>query len=214
MWCVSPQKRLMDIFGSAIALLLLSPLFLVVALAVRLSSPGPVIFRQWRVGRGGREFQLLKFRTMTVQAGDGAPGVTRAGDSRVTKVGRWLRKWKLDELPQLLNVLRGEMSLVGPRPDLDDFWRQTPYSSRQVLNLIPGLTGAASIVFRNEEDLLAEIAPEQLTTFYIQKLLPEKARIDLDYASRANFLTDCALMLRTVAVAINNSGKQTSQILQ
>jgi lipopolysaccharide/colanic/teichoic acid biosynthesis glycosyltransferase len=204
----------MDIFGSAVALVLLSPLFLLVALAVRLSSPGPAIFRQWRVGRGGREFQLLKFRTMTVQAGD-APGVTRAGDCRVTKVGRWLRKWKLDELPQLVNVLRGEMSLVGPRPDLDDFWRQTSCSARQVLNLIPGLTGAASIVFRNEEDLLAEIAPEQLTTFYVQKLLPEKARIDLDYASRANFVTDCALMLRTFAVSIKNGdSKLTSQILQ
>ncbi len=204
----------MDISGSAVALLLLSPLFLAVALAVRLSSPGPVIFRQWRAGRCGREFQLLKFRTMTVQAGDGAPGVTCAGDGRVTNIGRWLRKFKLDELPQLLNVLRGEMSLVGPRPDLDDFWRQTSYSARQVLNLIPGLTGAASIVFRNEEDLLAEIAPEQLTTFYVQKLLPEKARIDLDYASRANFLTDCALMLRTVAVSINHGGsKQTSQIV-
>jgi lipopolysaccharide/colanic/teichoic acid biosynthesis glycosyltransferase len=192
----------MDVMVSATALVLLSPLLLAIAIDIELSSSGPVIFRQWRVGRGGREFQLLKFRTMVAQPVPDAPGVTRAGDARITAIGRWLRKWKLDELPQLLNVLRGEMSLVGPRPDLNDFWKEASSATRQVLSLIPGLTGAASIVFRNEEELLAEVAPAQLATFYVKKLLPEKARIDLEYATRANFLTDCALLLRTLSVAI------------
>jgi lipopolysaccharide/colanic/teichoic acid biosynthesis glycosyltransferase len=204
----------MDVIVSAVGLVLLSPLLLAIAVAIRLTSSGSVIFTQWRVGRGGREFQLLKFRTMFMQTAADAPGVTRAGDVRVTNVGRRLRRWKLDELPQLLNVLRGEMSLVGPRPDLNEFWKQASSGSRQALNLIPGLTGAASVVFRNEEDLLAQVAPEQLTTFYVQKILPEKARIDLDYAARASFFSDCALLLRTFSVSLTKGHRtSTPQIL-
>lgn len=190
----------MDIIIASFALLLLSPVFILVAMAVRMTSGNPVIFRQWRSGRYGRQFQLLKFRTMDAREPEG-PRVTRSGDSRVTSIGKLLRKSKLDELPQLLNVLGGEMSLVGPRPDLDEFWKETSQSTRQALALCPGLTGAASLVFRSEEEFLAQIAPEQLCTFYIDRLLPMKAELDLQYAAHATFLTDCTILLRTAAAA-------------
>jgi lipopolysaccharide/colanic/teichoic acid biosynthesis glycosyltransferase len=190
----------MDIILASSALLILSPILLLIGIAIRMTSGNPVIFRQWRSGRYGRQFQLLKFRTM--HAGNPeAPRVTRSGDSRVTPIGKCLRKSKLDELPQLFNVLRGEMTLVGPRPDLDEFWEQTSPSVRQALALCPGLTGSASLVFRNEEVLLAQLAPEQLSSFYIDKVLPAKAELDLEYAAQATFLTDCTILLRTVAAA-------------
>ena len=149
----------MDLTLATAMLLMLSPLLLAAALAVRLASGKPVIFRQSRVGRNGREFQLLKFRTMAVQHSGTGPGITSPGDPRITGIGKWLRRSKLDELPQLVNVLRGEMTLVGPRPDLKEFWRQTSADASQALQLTPGLTGPASIAFRNEEDLLAHVSP-------------------------------------------------------
>lgn len=199
-WCTSRGKRWMDIIVASLGLVLLSPLLSLIALAVRISSGNPVIFRQWRTGRNGREFQLLKFRTMAVRCSEG-PRLTQAGDSRVTPIGKWLRKLKLDELPQLVNVLRGEMSVVGPRPDLEDFWKQTAAPIREVLSLIPGLTGAASLAFRDEERLLARLPSEQVSKFYIEELLPMKAQLDLEYAAQATFLTDCGLVLRTIAAA-------------
>jgi len=192
----------MDLSIATLTLLLSSPLLLVIAIAIRVASGRPVLFRQWRTGQYGREFKLLKFRTMTVQPSDAKLGVTRAGDPRITKIGTWLRKWKLDELPQLVNVLRGEMSLVGPRPDLNSFWQQAAAESREALALIPGLTGAASITFHNEEHLLAQIPPEQLASFYAAKLLPIKARIDLDYAAQATLVSDCGLLLRTLIIPL------------
>ena len=190
----------MDIALASFALLLLSPVFVLIAIAIRMTSGTPIIFRQWRSGRYGRQFQLLKFRTMHPDNPIG-PRVTRSGDSRVTPIGKWLRRSKLDELPQLLNVLSGEMTLVGPRPDVDEFWKEACPNARQALALCPGLTGAASIVFRHEEDLLAQVAPEQLTSFYVDKLLPIKAELDLEYAAHATFMTDCKMLLRTIAAA-------------
>jgi lipopolysaccharide/colanic/teichoic acid biosynthesis glycosyltransferase len=121
-WCNSRRKRLLDIVVATLAVVGTAPFMLLIALAIRATSPGPVFFRQWRSGLKGHPFQLLKFRTMQVAAEQSGPRVTRAGDARMTRVGRWLRKWKADELPQLLNVLRGEMSIVGPRPDLEQYW--------------------------------------------------------------------------------------------
>jgi lipopolysaccharide/colanic/teichoic acid biosynthesis glycosyltransferase len=190
----------MDLIGALLALLLLSPLFLLIALAIWVSSGKPLIFRQLRTGRDGHQFQLLKFRTMTVRSVEG-PQLTRSGDPRVTSIGKWLRKRKLDELPQLVNVLRGDMSLVGPRPDLEEFWKQTPLETRRALTLSAGLTGAASLLLRDEEGLLAQLAPEHVSVFYMQKLLPMKAKLDLDYAARATFLSDCLMVLRSIAVA-------------
>ena len=192
----------MDLTFATALLLMLSPVLLAAALAVRLASGKPVIFRQSRVGRNGREFQLLKFRTMAVQQSGTGPGITSPGDPRITTIGKWLRRSKVDELPQLVNVLRGEMSLVGPRPDLKEFWCQTSADAAQALQLAPGLTGPASIAFRNEEDLLAHVSPEQVIKFYVGRLLPAKAKLDLEYASQASFLTDCGILLRTLTTSL------------
>ena len=200
-WCNSRGKRWMDIVLGFSALLMLSPLLMVIAVAIRLTSGRPVLFRQWRTGRYGRQFELIKFRTMESSSVDGPP-LTRAGDPRVTSIGKWLRTSKLDELPQFLNVLSGDMSLVGPRPDLEEFWNRAPSSVRQALALRPGLTGAASIAFRNEESLLAQIEPDRVASFYRETLLPTKARIDLEYASRSTFLSDCGILLRTLIAAL------------
>ena len=201
-WCNSKAKRCMDVCVALGMLSIASPLLLIIALAVRFASGKPVIFCQLRTGRDGWEFQLFKFRTMTVQRTDKGLGVTRQGDSRITAIGKLLRRLKLDELPQLVNVLRGEMSLVGPRPDLKEFWQKTTPSARRALALTPGITGRASIAFRNEEDLLAQVAPEQITKFYVERLLPAKAQIDLEYAAGASFLTDCSILLRTLTAAL------------
>ena len=135
---------------------------------------------------------------MAVSASADGVGVTRIGDSRITRTGRWLRKWKLDELPQLLNVIRGEMTLVGPRPDLEEFWLLASMRDQAVLALTPGITGAASLAFCDEERLLAVVEPNQLIVFYVQEVLPKKARLDLEYARRATFLSDCGILLRTL----------------
>jgi lipopolysaccharide/colanic/teichoic acid biosynthesis glycosyltransferase len=191
----------MDMVAAAVSLLLLLPVILVIALAIAIKSGKPVLFRQQRVGRNGRPFHLLKFRTMTATTKNGV-GLTRDGDSRVTGIGRWLRKCKLDELPQLFNVLKGEMTLVGPRPDLEEFWSQADAEDRRVLELKPGITGAASLAFCDEERLLAQVSSEQLTSFYLQQVLPQKARIDSEYAAHATFRSDCAILLRTVLVPL------------
>lgn len=190
----------MDLVASAIGLTLLSPVICVIALAIAVHSGKPVFFRQKRLGRNGREFDLLKFRTM-VTAKNG-PGLTRDGDARVTTIGRWLRKRKLDELPQLFNVLKGEMSLVGPRPDLEEFWSKASLEDRRILELTPGVTGAASLAFCDEERLLAQVSAEHLTSFYLQKVLPEKARLDSEYAAGATFRSDCGILLRTVVLPL------------
>jgi len=196
---------MLDIILVTPALVITAPLMLLIALGIRGSSPGPVLFRQWRWGLNERQFQLLKFRTMEDMGAESGPGVTRSGDRRVTRLGKWLRRWKLDELPQLINVLRGEMSIVGPRPDLEQFWRQATEVERQVLAVKPGLTGAATLAFSNEEELLAKVPESELVEFYVRDLLPRKARLDCEYASQANFLSDCRVLLKTVAAIFSPS---------
>ena len=191
----------MDIVAATLGLLLLLPVILVIALAIAINSGKPVLFRQQRVGRNSQTFHLLKFRTMRATTKNGA-GLTRDGDSRVTGIGRWLRKRKLDELPQLLNVLKGEMTLVGPRPDLEEFWSRARAEDRRVLELKPGITGAASLAFCDEERVLAQVSPQHLTSFYLEQVLPQKARIDSEYAVRATFRSDCAILLKTVLVPL------------
>jgi lipopolysaccharide/colanic/teichoic acid biosynthesis glycosyltransferase len=192
----------MDIVAAALGLLLLLPVIFVIALAIAINSGKPVLFRQKRVGWNGRDFYLLKFRTMTIETIKNGIGLTRDGDSRVTGIGRWLRKRKLDELPQLFNVLKGEMTLVGPRPDLEEFWSRASAEDRRVLELKPGITGAASLAFCDEEQLLAQVSSERLASFYLQQVLPKKARIDCEYAVRATFRSDCAILLKTVFVPL------------
>jgi lipopolysaccharide/colanic/teichoic acid biosynthesis glycosyltransferase len=166
----------------------------IVGVLVKCSSPGPIVFRQRRAGRFGLPFELLKFRTMTIASG---PLLTRQGDRRVTRIGRILRRTKLDELPQLVNVVRGDMSLVGPRPDVAHFWDTLKGTCPQIFELRPGLTGEASLHFRNEESLLGSIPDERLTDYYLSTLLPQKARMDLQYAKTATLLSDVKLLFAT-----------------
>jgi lipopolysaccharide/colanic/teichoic acid biosynthesis glycosyltransferase len=210
-WNQSLGKRSLDVTGSCIVLTLAAPLMLLVAVAVKVSSPGTVFFHQKRVGRGGAEFEILKFRTMYQNPADGGPGLTRKGDNRVTPVGRWLRKWKIDELPQFLNVLYGKMSLIGPRPDLPEFYAELSPLHREVLCLKPGITGWATLHFRDEESVLAEVSPEELLNFYVNKLLPQKVDLDLAYAREATLLGDIRILARTLA-AIFSTGPRTSGV--
>jgi lipopolysaccharide/colanic/teichoic acid biosynthesis glycosyltransferase len=190
-------RRALDLCAASVLLVLLSPVLVTVALAVRLSSPGPILFRQRRVGRNGVEFELLKFRSM--RAGNSGPGVTAGGDSRITPVGARLRKWKLDELPQLLNVVRGEMSLVGPRPEVERYVRHYTPEQRAVLSVRPGITGVAQLEYRDEEALLA--GRDDVEAFYIREVLPAKLALDLKYLRERTLASDLRILLRT-AVAL------------
>ncbi len=191
-------KRLFDLAGSTVALLLLAPLLLLLALWIKFDSPGPVLFRQERVGRHGLLFRIRKFRTMAVDAPARGPQVTLADDPRITRVGRWLRRRRLDELPQLFDVLQGHMSLVGPRPEVPRFVAHYPSALRAaVLSLRPGLTDPAALAHLDEAALLADAAdPEQV---YIDRILPAKLRLQADYAASATLLSDLQVLLQTLA---------------
>lgn len=199
-WCLAVGKRLFDLCCSSLVLIVFLPVLLILGLLVKLTSSGPVLFRQARVGKDGKEFNLLKFRTMIHNRGQAGPSITRKGDGRVTALGRVLRKGKLDELPQFINVVLGEMSLVGPRPDLADFWAALSTEQRRVLCLLPGITGQASLQFRDEETMLCRVPTEQLTTYYVTSVLPEKVRLDWEYAQRATFSSDFKILLDTLRV--------------
>jgi lipopolysaccharide/colanic/teichoic acid biosynthesis glycosyltransferase len=200
-WNFSPGKRLLDAGAAGAGLVLTLPLMAVIAIAVRLTSSGPVLFRQRRVGKDGKLFEILKFRTMLHRPQGAGPGVTRKGDSRVTAMGRVLRRVKLDELPQLFNVLRGDMSLVGPRPDLPEFCQAVRPDQQRVFTLRPGLTGWATLHFRDEEKLLAEVPEEQTGSYYVDHILSQKTQLDLDYANRASFVADIRIIMRTLTGA-------------
>ena len=196
-------KRLLDVVAALLGLLLLAPAFLLIAAAIRLESPGPVFFRQERVGRHGRPFRIYKFRTMAdAQAGSDGPQVTAAGDSRVTRVGAWLRRFKLDELAQLIDVLRGTMSLVGPRPEVPRYVEHYPPEWRErLLSVRPGITDFASVRYRDENELLA--LAENPEREYIDVVLPAKLRYALHYVDNPSLASDLrvlGLTLRTVFV--------------
>jgi lipopolysaccharide/colanic/teichoic acid biosynthesis glycosyltransferase len=193
-------KRTFDLLAAGAGLLALAPLFALLALLIKLDSPGPVFFRQWRVGRHGEPFRIFKFRTMTVQQQPGAPEVTVAGDARITRTGAWLRRWKLDELPQLIDVLRGTMSLVGPRPEVPRYVAHYPPAWRdRLLSVRPGITDFASVRYRDENELLARADnPERE---YIDVVLPAKLRYALHYVDNPSLASDLrvlGLTLRTV----------------
>ncbi|MBO9308766.1 MAG: sugar transferase [Chloroflexi bacterium] len=187
-------KRLFDVLVSATALVLLLPLFLGVAIAIKLSSPGPVFYRAVRVGRHGVPFKLYKFRSMVVDADKIGAGITTAHDPRITPIGRFLRRTKLDELPQLINVLRGEMSLVGLRPEDPRYVALYTEAQRRVLRVRPGMTSPASVRYRDEQALLS--GPDWETR-YIQQIMPDKLAIDLQYIERATLLSDLGVLWQT-----------------
>lgn len=190
------MKRALDVGASVIGLLLLSPVLAVLLVLIRLSSSGPAIFRQVRVGRNDTRFEILKLRTM--REFSGGPEVTSGSDERITRIGRVLRKTKLDELPQLVNVLRGEMSLVGPRPEVPRFTRHwEPAQAQVILSVRPGITDPASIRFRDESTVMGQQDdPEQ---YYIDNILPIKARMYVDYVEHRTLVGDLRLIWQTVA---------------
>ena len=172
-------KRLLDLILAFSSLILLSPLLLIVSLLIKLDSQGPVIYRAERIGQGGKGFGMLKFRTMVLNADRMGPALTRRQDPRITRVGRILRQWKADEMPQLLNVLRGEMSIVGPRPEAPCYVEHYTPEQRRVLQAKPGITGLTQIRFRHEETLLQNCA--KLEEEYIREIMPQKLALDLEY---------------------------------
>jgi lipopolysaccharide/colanic/teichoic acid biosynthesis glycosyltransferase len=193
------MKRLFDILASGLGLLVLSPIFLVLAIWIKLDSEGPVFYRQVRVGRNNKDFKIFKFRSMRINADKGSL-VTIGDDPRITRSGRFIRKMKLDELPQLINVLTGDMSLVGPRPEVRhyvDYW--TP-QQMSVLAVRPGITDPASIKFRNENELMGKADdPER---YYINTIMQEKLNLYLKYVSHHSLFGDIGLIFKTIAAIV------------
>jgi lipopolysaccharide/colanic/teichoic acid biosynthesis glycosyltransferase len=190
-WSASIWKRAFDLSLIIPGLIFLSPILGIIAITVRLTSPGPVIFRQQRVGQNRKLFTIYKFRTMVENSEIIGPEHTAKGDPRITSIGSWLRRFKLDELPQLYNVLRGEMSLVGPRPKLPNH-DPAPMACR------PGVTGAATLAFRYESRILSKVPAERIQGFYQQYIVPRKLWLDSQYMERATVLSDISVLLATV----------------
>ena len=188
--------RLVDILAAAIGLVVLSPLWLLIAILIRIDSKGAVFYTATRVGRDGQLFRLYKFRSMVVDADKQGPGITTSGDRRVTRMGAFLRRTKLDELPQLWNVLKGDMSLVGPRPEDPRYVALYTAEQRAVLQVRPGITSAASLTYRHEEQMLRGSDWEAT---YCAEVMPTKIAIDLEYLARRTLFSDLRLIGQTVA---------------
>jgi lipopolysaccharide/colanic/teichoic acid biosynthesis glycosyltransferase len=198
-------KRVLDLFVALLGLLLVSPLFVLVAASIKLDSRGPVFYGGLRVGQGGRPFRMLKFRTMVVNAERLGASSTADDDPRVTRVGRLLRRFKLDELPQLLNVLKGDMSLVGPRPQVQ--WAVDLYSEEErfVLSVPPGITDYASVRFPNEGEILkGSTDPDR---DYMTKIHPEKMRLSLEYVRNRSFRADLMILWQTAMAVVGRRAR-------
>ncbi len=189
-------KRTFDLVGAGLGVVLLAPLLALLALLVKAEDGGPVLFKQERVGYRGRRFRIWKFRTMVPNAEARGLPLTVGRDPRVTRIGAWLRRLKLDELPQLFNVLRGDMSLVGPRPDVPGYVALYRAPERRVLELVPGMTDEASIRYLGEGTLLA--ASPDPEPYYLEVIAPEKIRLSLEYAARATVWTDLLVIVGTL----------------
>lgn len=192
---MSPGKRCFDLCWAIIGLMLLSPIFLLIAIVIKITDFGPIFYRQQRVGRAEKLFGIWKFRTMVVDADKQGRLITVGADSRITRIGKILRKLKLDELPQLINVLVGEMSFVGPRPEVPRYVALYNDEQRQVLNMTPGITDLASIKFRHESDILA--AADDPDASYINDIMPQKLLINLEYAKNISVWNDIKIIFQT-----------------
>ena len=195
------MKRIFDIVASGLGLIVLSPLFIILAIWIKLDSKGPVFYRQVRVGYKNKDFRIYKFRSMRVGADKGSLVTIGGHDPRITRSGYFIRKFKFDELPQLINVFVGDMSLVGPRPEVRhyvDYW--TP-EQMHVLDVRPGITDPASIKFRNENELMEKA--EDPEKYYIEVIMQEKIRLYLEYVSKHSFLYDLALIFKTFWVIVS-----------
>ena len=198
-------KRLMDVVFSLVGLLVLSPLMLLIAVVMKQSSPGPVLYAGTRIGRFGKPFRLFKFRTMVVNADKIGGPSTADDDPRVTRVGRVLRRYKLDEIPQLINVLKGEMSFVGPRPEVASEVEMYSPEQRRLLEVVPGITDWASMRFHNEGEILkGSVDPHEM---YREKIRPEKIRLGLEYVQRRSFWVDLQILTGTVGLLVKTRAK-------
>lgn len=194
------MKRLFDILASGCGLLVLSPIFIIVAIWIKLDSPGPVFYRQIRVGRHNKDFRIFKFRSMRVGSDKGSLVTIGGRDPRVTRSGYFIRKFKIDELPQLINVFTGDMSLVGPRPEVRHYVNYWTTEQMRVLDVRPGITDPASIRFRNENELLEKAQdPER---YYIDVIMQEKIKLYLEYVEKSSFWYDIKLIFQTFKVII------------
>lgn len=190
------MKRSFDITLSLIGLLFLSPIFIIIALIIKIDSKGSTFYKQIRVGRNGKTFKIYKFRTMVTDKQNKAMQITIGKDSRITKVGHFLRKYKLDELPQLFNVLLGDMSFVGPRPEVPKYVNLYTEKQKKVLLVRPGITDYASIEFRNESEILGKVDnPEEV---YINEIMPKKIDLNYKYLHELSLFTDIKLIIKTV----------------
>ena len=190
------MKRAFDFVVALVGLVFLSPLLVAISVVIRLSSPGPAVYSQVRVGQGGRHFRLLKLRSMVANADRIGTSVTTSADPRVTAVGRLLRRTKLDELPQLWNVLKGDMSLVGPRPDVPGFADRLSDDDTIILSVRPGITGPATLKFRREEEMLAKQSdPEKYNR---EVIFPEKVRLNREYVENYSFWGDLKYIYQTI----------------
>ena len=191
-------KRQFDLFFSFVGISLFLPVGALIALMIKIEDSGPIFFIQERVGYRGKLFRMIKFRTMVRDADKVGTAITIGNDPRITRIGRWLRRFKLDEFPQLFNVLKGEMSFVGPRPEVPRYVAAYNDREREVLKLTPGITDPASIIYRNESEILSKFEdPEKQ---YIEKIMPDKIRINLEYAKKANVLSDIFVILQTIGI--------------
>ena len=191
-------KRQFDLFFSFVGISLFLPVGALIALMIKIEDSGPIFFIQERVGYRGKLFRMIKFRTMVRDADKVGTAITIGNDPRITRIGRWLRRFKLDEFPQLFNVLKGEMSFVGPRPEVPKYVMLYNDTEREVINLVPGITDPASIIYRNENEILGKFGdPEK---HYVEKIMPDKIRINLEYAKKANVLSDIFVILQTIGI--------------
>ena len=188
-------KRLFDFVVSLVGLIFLSLILVVIAISIKLGSKGPVLFRQKRVGKDGRIFTLVKFRSMMINQNINST-VTSKGDDRITKIGAFLRRYKLDELPELWNVLKGEMSLVGPRPDVSGYADKLKGKDRKILTLRPGITGTASLKYANEEEILA--AQDDAQKYNDEVIFPDKVKVNLEYYENQTIWLDIKIIFATI----------------
>lgn len=197
-------KRIYDVIFSAIGLIALSPFFAVIAILIKADSPGPIFFKQTRVGKNGAFFNIYKFRKMYMDAGDKGLKITTSNDARITDFGKILRKYKLDEFPQLWNVLKGDMSIVGPRPETPNYVEYYSEEQRKILELRPGITDYASVEFINEGDLLEKC--DDPNKYYIETLIPLKIQRNMDYMQDISIRTDIRIILLTLGKIIRGAG--------